>query len=100
MNGIGEAQLAKLLHPGRVLFTCEKLPASADVVIVGGGIVGCSTALLLAQRGHSVVLLEKALVACEQSGRNWGWVRQQGRASQELPMMLRSMELWHDRSVT
>ena len=39
----------------------------ADVVIVGGGIIGVSAALTLAERGISVVLLEKGEVAAEQS---------------------------------
>ena len=71
-----------------------KLPASADVVIIGGGIVGCTAAFFLARRGVSVLLLEKGRVAGEQSGRNWGWVRQQGRAAVELPLMQASMEIW------
>lgn len=57
------------------------LPESADVVIVGGGIVGASAALELAERGISVVLCEKGTIGGEQSGRNWGWVRQMGRST-------------------
>ena len=56
------------------------LPRSADVAIIGGGIVGCSAAYFLAKQGVSVALFEKGRVAGEQSGRNWGWVRQQGRS--------------------
>ncbi len=37
----------------------DSQPKSADVVIVGGGIIGVSTALFLAKRGVSVVLCEK-----------------------------------------
>jgi sarcosine oxidase subunit beta len=37
----------------------KKIPASAEVVIVGGGIVGASTAMHLAKRGvKNVVLIE------------------------------------------
>ena len=57
----------------------EKIPDTADIVIIGGGIVGVSTAWFLARQGISVVLCEKGHIASEQSGRNWGWVRQQGR---------------------
>ncbi len=75
--------------------TCgARLPEAADVVVVGGGIVGCSAALFLARRGISVVLCEKGRIAGEQSGRNWGWVRQQGRSPLELPLMIRSLEIW------
>ena len=72
----------------------EKLPAAADVVIIGGGIVGVSTAWFLAQQGVQVVLCEKGHIAGEQSGRNWGWVRVQGRDAREIPMMLESLRIW------
>lgn len=68
----------------------------ADVVIIGGGIIGCSTALFLAERGISTVLLEKSEIACEQSSRNWGWCRTQGRDIREVPLILESMRLWRD----
>ena len=74
----------------------ESCPKKADVVIVGGGIVGVSTAWFLAKQGINVVLCEKGHIAGEQSGRNWGWVRQQGRDPRELPMMIESMRLWRE----
>src|SRR5690606_16820786 len=57
----------------------DALPASADVVVIGGGIAGASAAYWLARRGVSVALLEKGLVGAEQSSRNWGFCRKQGR---------------------
>ncbi|SFG11652.1 Glycine/D-amino acid oxidase [Novosphingobium sp. CF614] len=72
----------------------ERLPAAADVVIVGGGIVGSAAAYYLAKRGHSVALLEKGHVGCEQSSRNWGWCRQQNRDAREMPLSVLSMRLW------
>jgi glycine/D-amino acid oxidase-like deaminating enzyme len=74
----------------------ESLPQAADVVIIGGGIVGVSTAWFLARQGVDVVLCEKGHVAGEQSGRNWGWVRQQGRDPRELPMMIESMRIFSE----
>jgi len=71
-----------------------RVPAQADVVIIGGGIVGVSTAWFLAGQGVDVVLCEKGHIAGEQSGRNWGWVRVQGRDTREIPMMLESMRIW------
>jgi len=70
------------------------VPAAADVVVIGGGIVGVSTAWFLAKQGVSVVLCEKGHIAGEQSGRNWGWVRVQGRDTREIPMMLESLRIW------
>lgn len=70
------------------------LPERADVVVVGGGIMGAATAYELATRGVSVVLLEKGHIGGEQSGRNWGWTRQQARDEDELPLMQASIRRW------
>ena len=70
------------------------LPATADAVIIGGGIIGAFTAYYLARRGMKVVLLEKGRVGAEQSSRNWGWCRQQNRDARELPMATKSLDLW------
>jgi glycine/D-amino acid oxidase-like deaminating enzyme len=70
------------------------LPGAADVVVIGGGIIGISTAWFLARRGIDVVVCEKGHVAGEQSGRNWGWVRQQGRDTREMPMIMESLAIW------
>ena len=74
--------------------TTETLPAQADVVIVGGGIVGCAAAYYLAKRGVSAVVIEKDEIGRAQSGRNWGFVRQQGRDPLELPLMVESNRIW------
>ncbi|MDZ7908712.1 MAG: FAD-dependent oxidoreductase [Gemmobacter sp.] len=55
------------------------LPAACDVVVIGGGVIGVMTAWHLAEKGLRVTLCEKGRIAGEQSSRNWGWVRQQGR---------------------
>jgi len=65
-----------------------------DVLVVGGGGAGCSTALHLAWRGVRCVLLERNLVGSQASGVNYGGVRQQGRHPAELPIARRSRELW------
>ena len=44
------------------------LPSSSKFIIVGGGIVGCSTAYHIAKLGHEVLLLEKAALT---SGSTW-----------------------------
>jgi glycine/D-amino acid oxidase-like deaminating enzyme len=66
----------------------------ADVVVIGGGIVGCATAYYLAKRGVAVTLVEKGEIAGEQSSRAWGFVRQQGRDAAEMPLALAANRLW------
>jgi glycine/D-amino acid oxidase-like deaminating enzyme len=70
------------------------LPERVDVVVVGGGIIGTSTAYFLARKGVSVLLCEKGRIAGEQSSRNWGFVRQQGRAVEEIPLIMESLRTW------
>src|SRR3954447_9169729 len=74
--------------------TDQTLPAQADVVIVGGGIIGTSAALFLAERGVSTVLCEKGHIAGEQSSRNWGWCRKMARDPREIPLIIESLRLW------
>ncbi|MGN6143904.1 MAG: NAD(P)/FAD-dependent oxidoreductase [Mesorhizobium sp.] len=69
-------------------------PKASEVVVVGGGVIGVTTALFLAQRGIPMTLLEKGRVAAEQSSRNWGWVRKQGRDEGELPIAIEAGRLW------
>ncbi len=73
-------------------------PAQCDVVVLGGGVIGVMTAWFLAERGFSVTLCEKGRIAGEQSSRNWGWIRQQGRDLAELPIMMESMAIWRQLS--
>lgn len=76
----------------------EIIPASADVVVIGGGIIGATAAYFMAKRGYSVALIEKGYVGCEQSSRNWGWCRQQNRDARELPTSGLAMRLWDEMS--
>lgn len=70
------------------------LPESTDVAVIGGGIIGVATALFLARAGVSVVVLEKGRVGAEQSSRNWGWIRVQGRDPAEIPIAQEAQRLW------
>jgi glycine/D-amino acid oxidase-like deaminating enzyme len=70
-------------------------PRHCDVVVLGGGVMGVMTAWFLAERGMRVTLCEKGRIAGEQSSRNWGWIRQQGRDFGELPIMMESLRIWH-----
>ena len=67
---------------------------TADVVIIGAGIAGTTTAYYLAKGGASVVVCEKGEIAGEQSSRNWGFVRQQGRDPAEIPLMMEANKIW------
>jgi glycine/D-amino acid oxidase-like deaminating enzyme len=72
------------------------LPDRVDVVVIGGGIIGASTALFLAEKGVSVALCEKGQIGAEQSSRNWGWCRTMGRDPNEIPLAIESLRLWRD----
>jgi glycine/D-amino acid oxidase-like deaminating enzyme len=78
----------------------ETMPARADVVVIGGGIIGTTTALYLAQKGVSVALCEKGHIAGEQSSRNWGWCRKMVRDPRELPLIIESLRLWERMNET
>ncbi len=78
--------------------TPNQLPKQAQVVIIGGGIVGVSAALTLAERNISVVLIEKGHVAGEQSSRNLGWIRKTSRHHDDVPLALAADRLWASMS--
>lgn len=69
-------------------------PAEADVAIIGGGVIGVMTALHLARVGLRAILLEKGRIAGEQSSRNWGWIRVQGRDPAEIPIAMEAQDQW------
>src|SRR5690606_36699524 len=58
----------------KVAFDCPVLEGElqADICVVGGGFTGLNTAIELAQRGMSVVLLEARRIGWGASGRNGG----------------------------
>jgi glycine/D-amino acid oxidase-like deaminating enzyme len=72
----------------------ETLPRRVDTVIIGGGIIGVSTALFLAERKITTLLCEKGDIAGEQSSRNWGWCRTMGRDPREIALAVESLKLW------
>jgi glycine/D-amino acid oxidase-like deaminating enzyme len=70
------------------------LPEKVDIVVVGGGIIGASTALELAEHRLKVALCEKGGIGKEQSSRNWGWVRISRRDPREIPLMAEALRIW------
>lgn len=67
---------------------------TADVIIIGGGIVGCASAYYLAKRGvTNVIVLEASRsIGHGASSRNGGGVRQSGRDVRELPVAMCAVE--------
>jgi sarcosine oxidase subunit beta len=67
----------------------------ADVIVVGGGLHGCSAALHLARAGLRPLVLEKDYVGRHASGVNAGGVRRLGRHEAEIPLSVAALEMWH-----
>lgn len=68
----------------------------ADAIVIGGGLHGCSTALHLALRGMSVIIIEKDYVGRHASGVNAGGVRRLGRDIAEIPLSIASAKMWQE----
>jgi glycine/D-amino acid oxidase-like deaminating enzyme len=76
----------------------DSVPDAVDVAIIGGGVIGISTAWYLLKRGLSVFVADKGRVAGEQSSRNWGWVRVTWRDEAEVPIAIDSLNCWQQLS--
>src|ERR1700678_4558855 len=74
----------------------QELPGEADVVIIGGGIVGSAAGYFLAKKRLRVALIEKGHIAGEQSSRNWGWCRKMGRDPREIPLAIEALRVWRE----
>ena len=62
---------------------------TADVIVTGGGIIGCAVSYFLAKRGVRVICLEGSdNIGNGGSSRNGGGVRQSGRDPRELPLVM------------
>ena len=68
----------------------------SDVLIIGGGLHGSSSAFHIARRGVNVTVLEADYVGRHASGVNAGGVRTLGRPLPEIPLALMSREIWHN----
>lgn len=67
---------------------------SPDVLVVGAGVIGCTTAYHLASRGVSVTVIDTRGVGASQSSKSWGFCRQQGRDPRELRLMQEALQRW------
>ncbi len=72
------------------------MKTNAEVIVIGGGIVGCATAYYLAKLGADVIVLEGSdHIGNGGSSRNGGGVRQSGRDVRELPLVMYGIKnLW------
>jgi len=52
----------------------DKAGGQFDAVVVGGGIVGCSSAFFLARKGLRVALLEKDTIGCGTTSNSFAWI--------------------------
>lgn len=68
---------------------------SAEVVVIGGGIMGCSTAYHLTQRGvRNVVLVERNEIASGSTSAAAGGIRLQFSSETNIRLSQVSMEVW------
>lgn len=67
----------------------------ADVVVIGAGIVGLSTAYWLAKAGANVIVLDKGRAAWEASSRATGFLSLRGEQPLESPLAIEAEKLWN-----
>ena len=67
-----------------------------DVAVIGGGVMGCTTALWLARGGMRCTLIERGGLCMEASGRNAGTLTMMFTRAALMPYVLRGRELWRD----
>ena len=66
----------------------------ADVVVIGGGVIGLSTAYFLAKGGMDVALVDRGIPGWEASGRNGGWAVGYDHDDARMPLALKAIEIW------
>ncbi|WEZ85353.1 FAD-dependent oxidoreductase (plasmid) [Rhizobium sp. 32-5/1] len=76
------------------VISSDKLPDKVDVAVIGGGIMGVLSAMMLQEKGYDVVLLEKGQIAAEQTSRAFGWISSLGDGPARLGLSAPSGEFW------
>ncbi len=69
---------------------------NSDVIIIGGGLMGSSSALQLAMRGYRCIVLDKACPGRHASGVNAGGLRQLNRDPAEIPLTVEAAKMWRN----
>src|SRR5690606_25501970 len=94
--GIGDFALATLSRvTARAISTADAPPATADLVIVGGGIVGCATAFFAARAGiRSVVIERRAALGTLTTPASTGAFRLQFDNPEEIELVREAVELF------
>ena len=68
---------------------------TSDVIIIGGGVIGCAIAYNLTKKGIKPLVIEKHEIGTGGSSRNGGGVRQSARDPRELPLAMHAVQnLW------
>ena len=70
------------------------MPEKSDIVIIGGGVMGCAIAYNLAKEGLKPIVIEKSDIGGEASGSNGGGVRQSARNLKEMPLAMESIQIY------
>lgn len=80
----------------RALVPRKSASPQFDAIIIGGGIMGCTTALWLARRGHRVAIIERHHLGMGATGVNAGTLSIQNKPLALLDYALESALLWQE----
>lgn len=76
----------------------RKMKSKADVVIIGGGVNGCSLAYRLAKRGLDVVVVEKKYLTSGATGACGAGIRQQWSTRENALLAIQSVKIFEQLS--
>ena len=54
-----------------------------DAVVVGGGVVGCTSAFYLARKGMKVAVVERDSLACGTTSKSFAWINGTSKTTDE-----------------
>lgn len=94
VTGRNGGALVEGVSRARSIESDMEVPSHTDVVVIGGGIIGCLTALELVERGKKVILCDKGVIAGESSGRALGVIESQFLDPSKFEIVMRSKKLW------